>query len=244
MFWDSRVKSLELQSLEPIKALEEMRGNAYSEAVALDSVVARLKKIPQYQQLFQSAFGNAQAINIANMGIAIASFERTLVANNAPFDRYKRGETTAMTTLQIQGMNAFQTVGCANCHTGNMFSDYQLHVLSVPDNTKNAKSDAGNGTYAFRTASLRNLRLTAPYMHSGVFRTLDDVVRFYGRIAGGNSQNPNVAVRNIDARIRNVRVRNNQVALVAFINALTDDNFDKSVPTSVPSRLSVGGNIR
>ncbi len=244
MFWDSRVKSLELQSVEPIKALEEMRGNAYSEAVALDSVVARLKKIPQYQQLFQSAFGNAQAINVTNMGIAIASFERTLIANNAPFDRYKRGETTAMTALQIQGMNAFQTVGCANCHIGNMFSDYQLHVLSVPDNAKNAKSDAGNGTYAFRTASLRNLRLTAPYMHSGVFRTLDDVVRFYGRIAGGNSQNPNVNVRNIDARIRNVRVRNHQDALVAFINALTDDNFDKSVPTSVPSRLSVGGNIR
>jgi cytochrome c peroxidase len=244
MFWDSRVKSLESQSLEPIKALEEMRGNAYTEAVALDSVVARLKKIPAYQQLFQSAFGNAQAITATNMGIAIASFERTLLANNAPFDRYKRGETSAMTALEIRGMNAFQTVGCANCHSGNMFSDYQLHVLSVPDNAKNAQSDAGNGTYAFRTPSLRNLRVTAPFMHSGVFRTLDDVLRFYGRIGGGNSQNRNVNVRNIDPRIRNIRIGNNQAAIVAFINALSDDNFDKSVPTSVPSRLSVGGNIR
>ncbi len=244
MFWDSRVKSLEAQSVEPIKAMEEMRGNTYTEASALDSVVARLKKIPAYQQLFQSAFGNAQAITVANMGIAIASFERTLIANNAPFDRYKRGETNAMTALEIRGMNAFQTVGCANCHSGNMFSDYQLHVLSVPDNAKNAQSDAGNGTYAFRTPSLRNLRVTAPFMHSGVFRTLDDVLRFYGRIAGGNSQNPNVNVRNIDPRIRNVRIGNNQAALVAFINALSDDNFDKSVPTSVPSKLNVGGNIR
>ena len=244
MFWDSRVKSLESQSLEPIKTLEEMRGNVYSEAAALDSVIARLKKIPAYQQLFQNAFGKANAINTTNMGIAIASFETTLIANNAPFDRYKRGETTAMTAQQIQGMNDFQRVGCANCHSGNMFSDFQLHVLSVPDNAKNATSDKGNGTYAFRTASLRNLRLTAPYMHSGVFRTLDDVVRFYGRIAGGNSQNRNVNVRNIDPRIRNVRIGNNQAALVAFINALTDDNFDKTIPTSVPSRLSVGGNIR
>ncbi len=244
MFWDSRVKSLESQSLEPIKTLEEMRGIVYSEAAALDSVIARLKKIPAYQQLFQNAFGKANAINTTNMGIAIASFETTLIANNAPFDRYKRGETTAMTAQQIQGMNDFQRVGCANCHSGNMFSDFQLHVLSVPDNAKNATSDKGNGTYAFRTASLRNLRLTAPYMHSGVFRTLDDVVRFYGRIAGGNSQNRNVNVRNIDPRIRNVRIGNNQAALVAFINALTDDNFDKTIPTSVPSRLSVGGNIR
>jgi cytochrome c peroxidase len=245
MFWDSRIKSLELQALEPIKSLEEMRGNVFSEAAALDSVVARLKKIPQYQQLFQTAFGTTQPITINNMGIAIASFERSLVANNAPFDRYKRGETTAMTAQQIQGMNAFQTVGCANCHSGNMFSDYQLHVLSVPDNAKLTQSDAGaNNTYAFRTPSLRNLRLTAPFMHSGTFANLNDVLRFYGRIAGGNSQNPNVNARNIDPRIRNVRIGNNQAALVAFINALSDDNFDKTVPTSVPSRLSVGGNIR
>ncbi|GAB2619242.1 cytochrome c peroxidase [Emticicia sediminis] len=245
MFWDSRVRSLETQSLEPIKTLEEMRGNAYSEAVALDSVVARLKRIPQYQQLFQTAFGNTQSITANNMGIAIAAFERTLVANNSRVDRYKAGETSALTPLEIRGMNAFQTVGCANCHSGNMFSDYQLHVLSVPDNAKNAQSDAGaNNTYAFRTPSLRNLRVTAPYMHSGVFQTLDDVVRFYGRIAGGNSQNRNVTVRQIDQRVRNIRIGNNQAAIVAFINALSDDNFDKTVPTSVPSRLAVGGNIK
>ena len=245
MFWDSRVRSLETQSIEPIKTLEEMRGNAYSEALAIDSVVARLKRIPQYQQLFQSAFGNAQSITATNIGVAIASFERTLVANNSRVDRYRAGERTALTAQEINGMNAFQTVGCANCHSGNMFSDFQLHVLSVPDNTKNAQSDAGaNNTYAFRTPSLRNLRVTAPYMHSGVFQTLNDVLGFYNRIAGGNSQNRNVTGLQIDPRIRNLRIGNNQAAIIAFINALSDDNFDKTVPTSVPSRLSVGGNIR
>ena len=118
-------------------------------------------------------------------------------------------------------------------------------MLSVPDNDKLATSDAGaNGTYSFRTPSLRNLKVTAPYMHSGVFRTLDDVLRFYVRIAGGNSQNPRVNNRQIDPRIRNVRVQNNAAAIIAFINTLSDDNFDKTVPTSVPSKLNPGGNIK
>lgn len=245
MFWDSRVKSLEDQSLEPLKTLEEMRGTKFTETNALDSVIARLKNIPEYQLLFKNAFGGTQAITSANMSVAIAAFERTLTANNSPFDRYQRGEKTAMNTLEIQGMNDFQTAGCAGCHTGSMFSDYQLHVLSVPDNAKLATSDAGaNGTYSFRTPSLRNLKVTAPYMHSGVFRTLDDILRFYRRIAGGNSQNPNVNIRQVDAKIRNVRIQNNTAALVAFINTLSDDNFDKTVPTSVPSKLNPGGNIK
>ncbi|MBC7408054.1 MAG: cytochrome-c peroxidase [Arcicella sp.] len=245
MFWDSRVKSLENQSVEPIKTLEEMRGAKFTEINALDSVVARLKNIPEYQLLFKNAFGGTQAITASNMSIAIATFERTLTANNSPFDRYKRGEKTAMNALEIQGMNAFQTVGCAGCHRGSMFSDYQLHVLSVPDNAKLAQSDAGaNGTYGFRTASLRNLKATAPYMHSGVFSTLDDILRFYGNIAGGNSQNPNVNIRQVDAKIRNVRIQNNQAALIAFINTLSDDNFDKTVPATVPSKLNPGGNIK
>jgi cytochrome c peroxidase len=244
MFWDSRVRSLELQALEPIKSNIEMRGTAYSEALALDSVVARLKNIPEYRLLFSNVFGTGESINATNIGKAIASFERSLTATNSPYDRYKNGETTAMTPLQVRGMNAFQTVGCAACHSGPMFSDYQLHVLSVPDNAKSTVSDRGNGAYAFRTQSLRNVSLTAPFMHSGVFQSLDDVLRFYGRIAGGNSQNPNLNIRQVDPKIRDVRIQNNRDAIVAFINALTDNNFDKTVPAVVPSKLNVGGNIR
>jgi cytochrome c peroxidase len=244
MFWDSRVRSLELQALEPIKSNIEMRGTAYPEALALDSVVARLKNIPEYRLLFSNVFGTGETINATNIGKAIVSFERSLTAMNSPYDRYKNGETTAMTPLQVRGMNAFQTVGCAACHSGPMFSDYQLHVLSVPDNAKSTVSDNGNVAYAFRTQSLRNVSLTAPFMHSGVFQSLDDVLRFYGRIAGGNSQNPNLNIRQVDPKIRDVRIQNNRDAIVAFINALADNNFDKSVPTAVPSKLNVGGNIR
>lgn len=246
MFWDNRTQSLENQSLGPIATLEEMRGNTYSEAIALDSVVARLRNITEYRTLFQAAFGNTpQPVTTVNLGKAIASFERTLITNNSPYDRFQRGDRTALTAQQVQGMQSFRDAGCATCHSGDMFSDYQLHVLSVPDNAKNATSDAGaNNTYAFRTASLRNLQFTAPFMHSGVFQDLNQVLGFYGRIAGGNSQNPNVNIRQVDPLIRQVRIGGRQQEIIAFINALSDNSFDKTVPTRVPSNLNPGGNIR
>ena len=248
MFWDGRKNSLELQSLEPIKSLEEMRGRNFTDSTALDSVVARLKNIAEYRKLFALAFGSELTVNADNIGKAIASFERSLVANNSPFDRYKNGETSAMTATQIAGMQSFKNIGCDNCHSGPMFSDYKLHVLSVPDNAKLTTSDNGaNGLYAFRTPSLRNLKFTAPYMHSGRFATLDLVLNFYDNIADGRSQNSNVKTAQIDPKIRDLNVRNfqqNTAQIVAFLQALSDDNYDKMIPASVPSQLSVGGNIK
>ena len=245
MFWDSRSKSLEEQALGPIVSFEEMRGHAYAEAIALDSVVARLKKITEYQQLFQTAFGSNQ-ITSANIAKAIGAFERTLIARNSPYDRYQKGDKTAMTAQQVQGMQAFRDEGCNRCHSGDMFSDYEMHVLSVPDNAKLATSDAGfNNTYAFRTASLRNVALTAPYMHSGVFQNLTQVWNFYDNLSDGRAQNRNVAIARVDAKVKRGGLNNNtRDAIVAFLNALTDTNFDKSIPSSVPSKLNVGGNIQ
>jgi cytochrome c peroxidase len=246
MFWDSRTASLELQANGPLTTFEEMRGHAYTDILTLDSLVARLSTISEYQQLFQQAFGTQQPISTINIGKALAAFERTLTATDSPFDRYQKGDKTAMTALQIQGLQTFTNEGCATCHSGTMFSDYQNHVLSVPDNAKLAVSDAGvNGTYAFRTPSLRNVGLTAPYMHSGVFQTLNQVVAFYDRIGDGNSQNPHVSRQQLDNNLQRINLRNNdQAQIVAFLSALTDTNFDKSIPTSVPSKLNPGGNIR
>jgi cytochrome c peroxidase len=90
-----------------------------------------------------------------------------------------RGNRSAMTASQVRGMRRFERVGCVNCHNGTMFSDYKLHVLGVPDNPVLPQSDAGaEERYAFRTASLRNLAFTAPYMHNGLFATLEDVLDF------------------------------------------------------------------
>lgn len=246
MFWDSRMVSLELQATGPLTTFEEMRGHAYTTGLALDSLVARLTTISAYQRLFTLAFGSVQPITSGNIGKALAAFERTLTATDSPYDRYQKGDRTAMTALQIQGMQTFNNEGCAVCHSGTMFSDYKAHVLSVPDNAKLSTSDAGiAGTYAFRTPSLRNSSLTAPYMHNGVFQTLNQVVAFYDRIGNGNSQNPHVGRQQLDANLRRINLRNNEQAqLVAFLNALTDSNFDKSIPTNVPSQLIPGGNIR
>ena len=244
MFWDLRAQSLESQSLLPIAALEEMRGNQFSEAAALDSVVARLRALPAYAPLFAAAFGGPQPISSANLGKAIACFERTLVATDAPFDRYQRGDKSALTGQQVQGMNAFVTSGCAKCHSGPMFSDYKTHVLGVADNGKNPTSDAGlNNTYAFRTPSLRNVALTAPYMHSGTIPDLAGVLNFYDPGRGpAPSANPHVSVGQRDPLFPG-RVTDPQ-AIIAFLQALSASSYDRSVPASVPSGLAVGGNIQ
>jgi cytochrome c peroxidase len=245
MFWDLRAEGLEAQALVPIKTFEEMRGHAYSEEKALDTVLARLGAIPEYRRLFAAAFGNTSPINAENLGKALAAFQRSLVANESPFDRYMRGDTDAMTSAQIQGMRRFERAGCINCHNGPMFSDYQLHVLAVPDNRKLPESDSGaDRTYSFRTASLRNLAYTAPYMHSGAFSTLDDVVDFYDDVRR-RPRNRNVARDQLDPLLRRLRnVDDSEEELVEFLGALNDDSFDKTIPARVPSGLNPGGRIQ
>ena len=254
MFWDLRVRSLEAQALEPVKALEEMRGTAYAEDRAVAEVVARLHNVPEYRQLFARAFGDGQPVNEQNLGRALAAFQRTLVAVNAPFDRYMRGETTALSAAQVRGMERFQSAGCVNCHSGPMFSDFASHVLAVPDNPKLSESDAGvNKAYAFRTPSLRNLSSTSPYMHNGVFSSLPDVIDFYERVSrgggrrggGGRGLNPKVTRDQIDPLARRLNLGGRgQGDLVAFLRALEDPAFDRTVPTLVPSGLPVGGRIQ
>ncbi len=257
MFWDLRTRGLEAQALEPLKALEEMRGDAYGEDRALREVVARLSAIPEYQRLFARAFGGTSPISEGNLGRALAAFQRTLVASNSPFDRYLRGDSTALTADQIRGMERFQSVGCVNCHNGPMFSDFTAHVLAVPDNRKLTASDAGvSQSYAFRTPSLRNLSVTAPYMHNGVFATLDQVIDFYERVSGGGrggrggagrggrGLNPQVERTQIDPLARQLNMRGrSQRDLIAFLGALNDPEFDRTVPDRVPSGLAVGGRV-
>jgi cytochrome c peroxidase len=246
MFWDMRVKSLELQALEPLKANEEMRGNTYPDDEALAKVVAKLQANAEYRSLFARAFGSAQSVNAENLGRAIAAFERTLLANNSPFDRYMRGDRSAMTEEQVSGMQRFERVGCIKCHNGPMFSDYKLHVMGVPDNPALPASDDGaQNTYAFRTPTLRNLNFTGPYEHNGMFRTLSAVVGFYEDARTGRSRNPNVSSEKLDPLVRELGDFDEEdVDLIAFLRALSDDSFDKTIPERVPSGLPVGGKIQ
>ena len=247
MFWDMRVRSLESQALEPLKALEEMRGSTYPEERAVDAVVARLNAIPEYQRLFAAAFGGERAVTAESLSRALAAFQRSLTAADAPFDRYMRGDRDAMTAAQERGMRRFERVGCVKCHNGPMFSDYKLHVLGVPDNPVLPASDQGaENRYAFRTAPLRNLVFTAPYMHNGLFATLEDVLDFYDDVDSrrGNDRNANVSREQLDPLVRQLRgVDDDDEDLIAFLEALSDDSFDRTIPPRVPSGLAVGGRI-
>src|SRR5690606_27910599 len=91
MFWDSRVKSLEVQALQPIKPLSEMRGRHIADHDIMQVVIKRLKAIPEYKRLFKTAFNGEESITETNLGKALASFPRSLIANNAWFDEFMRG---------------------------------------------------------------------------------------------------------------------------------------------------------
>ncbi|GAB4091462.1 cytochrome-c peroxidase [Flaviaesturariibacter terrae] len=241
MFFDNRVRSLEAQSLEPIRSLEEMRGSQVAEAVALDSALARVQRIPEYATRFRDVFGSQQ-VSAQTLSQALAAFERTLLANHSPYDDYIRGNTGALSAAQLAGMDAFARSGCANCHSGPMFSDYALHVLSVPDNPKHGTDAGAGGGYAFRTASLRNLALTAPYMHSGVFPNLASVLDFYEEVGDRRSQNAHVSAGSLDGKLRRLSGRD-KAAIIDFLAALNDNSFDHSIPASVPSGLRPGGHL-
>lgn len=246
MFWDDRVKSLEKQALEPIKTLEEMKGVHFSKSQILTEVASRLESIPEYKSLFAEAFGKDAPIDSIHIGMAIASFERTLVANNSRFDQYMAGDVDAISHSEKEGLELFKSVGCINCHNGPMFSDYKLHVLGVPENNKVPEPDSGfEESYAFRTASLRNLRFTAPYMHNGVFQNLKQVLEFYEDISFGKTRNPSVSKEMFDPFVRELQLSVKDMSLIiSFLNTLNDENFDKEIPKKVPSGLPVGGNIQ
>jgi cytochrome c peroxidase len=244
MFWDLRAKSLEEQALLPIKTLEEMRGHRFSEEGILKEVILRLRKIPEYSLLFAAAFKDKEnPVTEENLGKALATYERTLIANNTRFDQYMRGDSNALSLSEKDGLNLFLKTGCAKCHSGPMFSDFKLHTLGVPDSKNHTESDAGiNNDYAFRTPTLRNLRYTAPYMHSGKFATLHQVLQFYEDIAGGKILNPRV--KQVDTLASQMHVNFRDISrIVEFLNTLNDDNFDKTVPERVPSGLKVKGNL-
>ncbi len=256
MFWDSRVRSLETQALEPLKALEEMRGTAYAEADAVGIVVARLRTVPEYVTLFQDAFGTGTRIDAPRLGQAIAAFERTLVAMDSPLDRFRAGDTSALTPQQRRGLETFDDVGCDRCHRGTMFSDFDLEAEGVGEHPLLTEPDAGDGRFRFRTPSLRNVALTAPYMHNGTLATLEDVLRFYDN---GRSENPNVSndrrgrrgdgvgvgVARLSGSFRRIDNMNEREMqdIIAFLEALTDPNFDRTIPARVPSGLPPGGFI-
>ncbi len=242
MFWDSRVASLERQALEPIKMREEMRGDSCRDFEAIEQAIRRVAAISEYRELFSTAFNLPQngAVTAAHLAQAIASFERTLVISDTAYDRFLRGEKSALNAEQQRGLQVFQDAGCIQCHGGPMLSDYKLHFIGVSDG-------AVGGRREFRTPTLRNLKFTAPYMHDGSLRTLHDVLVFYDNLTEAVIENLDGGVPSVhpfDPLLRRMNLNPEDFpALLAFFDALSDHRYDKTVPAKVPSALPVGGSI-
>lgn len=234
LFWDGRAETLEEQMSVPLHAENEMAGDDAE-------TIARLKAIPEYVQLFEAAFGS-DSVTIENMQSAIASFERTLVSNNSPFDKYAAGQFDALTAQQRRGLNLFRSAAarCFECHAAPTFGSDDFFVTGVPD-LEGLPHDAGRAAIvndgkdgAFKAPTLRNVALTGPYMHNGAFATLEEVVWFYAN-GGGREQRIDV-----DRHILPIELSAQEHEdLVAFLYALTDESAMPEVPKSVPSGLPV-----
>ncbi len=236
-FWDGRAGSLEKQSEGPVTNPVEM-------AHTLHGVVQRLSQDPTYVAEFTAAFGPGP-ITYEKAEKCIASFERTVLSGNSAFDRYYYGgDKSAMTEAQVRGLELFRDPkkgNCESCHTIGekyaLFTDNKFHNIGVGfsnDRTNDAGRAAITGdvreTGAFRTPTLRNVAITAPYMHDGSLKTLKDVMDFY--VGGGNS-NPY-----LDKEVHSLDFLTGQERqdLIEFMQALTGDMPSNVGPLPQPTQ--------
>ncbi len=223
-FWDGRAATLEDQAAGPIANPVEMN-------LSHSACVDKLSGNADYRKLFDAAFGPGP-VTIQKVQMAIASFERTVISGNSPFDRYQYGgDRKAMSAAAIRGLALFKDTGkgnCVKCHTIDekyaLFTDGKFHNLGVGVNSEGELTDLGRYDVthaeadkgAFRTPTLRNIALTAPYMHDGSAKTLRRVVDFY---VGGGSSNPQ-----LDKEIKELHLSGpEREDLVAFLEALTGE---------------------
>jgi cytochrome c peroxidase len=194
-FWDGRAASLEDQAKGPVVNPVEM-GMAN-----LDSAVARLRAIPGYRDYFEKAFGGEDPVTADNAAKAVAAYERTLITPNSPYDRYVKGDKTALSEQQVRGMKTFNQLGCTSCHSGANFdgpsqpagqpflmkfptfpnNPYVAEYHLMDDKGRAAETKLAADEHLWRVPTLRNLSYTAPYFHNGSVKNLSEAVRVMGK---------------------------------------------------------------
>ena len=233
LFWDGRMDSLESQVNFPLTHPNEM---GVSDIAALE---AELRANPEYVALFDAAFGGGeQAVTADNMARALAAFQRTLLSQNSQFDRYAAGNFDALTPQQRRGLALFRSgaTRCFECHSAPTFASDTFRVVGVPSDDPGRAGVTPDGQQgAFKVPTLRNIALTAPYMHNGSLATLEDVVNFYAD-GGGHA----FGVDNVDVFVNGFDLNDQERSdLVAFLYALTDEWSLPALPEAVPSGLPV-----
>lgn len=213
-FWDGRIATLEEQVLQPIQNPKEMGAD-------LTAAIEKLRTDSVYSALFQAVFGEPP--NVRSLSYALASYVRTLLSGNSAYDRFEDGDKTALTAIQQEGLRLFRgKARCSTCHSGSNLSDEDFHNTGVSWNRE--PRDFGRAAVTgnhqdqgkFKTPTLRDIELTAPYMHDGSFKTLEEVIDFYDRGGGANP--------NLDADVRPLRLTvSEKKSLRAFLHALTGE---------------------
>jgi cytochrome c peroxidase len=212
--WDGRKKSLEDQALGPMKAADEMNTD-------FPAVIERLRTLPGYRAMFAKAYPG-EPIGEETLAKALAAFERSVISRDSAFDRWLAGDVRALTPEQYRGFRVFtdpQKGNCAACHSGPNFTDNGFHNIGLaskgsPDlgryNVRKVAAMRG----AFKTPTLRDIELTAPYFRDGSATTLRQVVDHYAR--GGDDRS------NISGDVKVLQLSEQEKDdLVAFMRALT-----------------------
>lgn len=221
-FWDGRAASLEDQCKGPIANPMEMTALADA-SKAHEECHMRVKAIKGYRILFNEVFGNDEC-SINDIAKAIATFERTVLSGNSPYDRYKAGDKAAMNAEQIEGYKVFLKSACANCHAGFNFTDGRFTNIGVgmdktnPDTGRYGITHHSSEMGAFKVPTLRDVENTYPYMHDGSLKTLEEVVDYYDK---GGIPNPH-----LHPLIRPLHLTDKEKkALVSFMKALSGEGW-------------------
>jgi cytochrome c peroxidase len=239
--WDGHATSLEDQATKPLLSPDEL-GNTR------DNLERDLNANAVYRRLFQQAFpGTANStITVDLVCRALAAFEASLISLNSRYDRYAHGDSSALSSNEIQGLVLFSgfVTRCSQCHTPPLFTNGELAVIGAPD-PPGVKFDHGAGgggdaelNGAFRIPTLRNIAVTAPYMHSGAFATLEQVVAFYNTRQGPPLPTGEHVVLHWNIHPEGLGLSAAEVtAISAFLRTLTDESFLPTTPSAVPSGL-------
>jgi cytochrome c peroxidase len=218
VMWDGRKTSLEDQAFGPVTSPAEMNGT-------IEGAIERIGGIDAYQTAFKTIFGD-EGVSARTIPLVIASYERSIVSGEAPFDRWIAGDETAISAEAKRGFDSFTGKGkCTGCHTGWNFTDDGFHDIGLPD------ADIGRGEWlkiesmqhAFKTPTLRDADRRGPYMHDGSLVTLADVVDQYDR---GGIKRPSLS--NMIEPLHLTAIEKQD--LLAFLGTLTGNNAPVIVP--------------
>jgi len=235
LMWDRRAGSLEEQARIPLLGADEMAADP-------ERLVTRLGAIPAYRERFAGAFpGEPAALTLGSVTRALAAFERTLVSRHSRYDRYAQGERSALAPAERRGLALFRSLNtrCFECHRLPTFEAPLALGVGVPSPDPGVAGISGEPAERglFGVPTLRNVALTAPYMHDGSLPTLSAVVDFYRR---GGGRRLGVAGDRIDGQVRAFSISDAEASdLVALLGSLSDESASPEIPERVPSGLPV-----